>query len=359
MVLATFLWTCLLVITLAWPIAFEPPSAHAAQDTDIDCTAFATFEEANAYYAENPDAVSAIDDDGDGEACEVYFGLEERDSAESRPAAADDARGPGDNLDCEDFEFQEDAQAELDADPDDPNNLDPNEDGIACGLLPSAATLDAEASSDVEFAQTAEDDRAQRQADREARRAARQAEADAAGDEDTAATEATCADFATQEDAQAAFDADPDGLQSLDPDGNGIACEELLVDESADAGADDTREERRNRRNQNQQNEETPEVVIDEPVRTTVREDLDCIDFMFQEEAQAIFDQDPSDPFNLDPNDDGFACSSLPLANPQTVQVVQVPRTGTGHGSPFALAALAVATLLSGSAGIALARKRP
>jgi hypothetical protein len=49
----------------------------------------------------------------------------------STPTQADD-------LDCEDFETQEEAQAVLDEDPTDPNNLDPNRDGTACGLLPSA-----------------------------------------------------------------------------------------------------------------------------------------------------------------------------------------------------------------------------
>jgi hypothetical protein len=39
--------------------------------------------------------------------------------------------------------------------------------------------------------------------------------------------------------------------------------------------------------------------------------DLDCADFTYQEEAQAIFDQDPSDPNNLDADNDGIACESL------------------------------------------------
>src|SRR5215207_3430192 len=42
-----------------------------------------------------------------------------------------------DDLDCADFETQEEAQAVLDEDPADPNNLDPNQDGVACALLPS------------------------------------------------------------------------------------------------------------------------------------------------------------------------------------------------------------------------------
>jgi hypothetical protein len=38
-------------------------------------------------------------------------------------------------LDCDDFETQAEAQAELEADPSDPNNLDFDDDGIACEEL--------------------------------------------------------------------------------------------------------------------------------------------------------------------------------------------------------------------------------
>jgi hypothetical protein len=42
------------------------------------------------------------------------------------------------DLDCEDFDSQADAQAELRADPSDPNGLDGNDDdGIACESLPA------------------------------------------------------------------------------------------------------------------------------------------------------------------------------------------------------------------------------
>ncbi|MER7407908.1 excalibur calcium-binding protein [Streptomyces sp. NPDC000070] len=43
--------------------------------------------------------------------------------------------------------------------------------------------------------------------------------------------------------------------------------------------------------------------------------DLDCRDFAFQEDAQAAFDADPSDPHRLDEDqgpDDGIACEVLP-----------------------------------------------
>ncbi|MFF8233085.1 excalibur calcium-binding protein [Streptomyces caelestis] len=52
--------------------------------------------------------------------------------------------------------------------------------------------------------------------------------------------------------------------------------------------------------------------------------DRDCRDFAFQEDAQAVFDADPSDPNRLDEDqgpDDGIACEAL-------------PRRGTGVISP-------------------------
>lgn len=270
------------------------------------------------------------------------------------------AQDAGDDLDCEDFVTQEEAQAVFDEDPDDPHNLDPNGDGIACGLLPSEADLDG-GDAVVESEQAAVDEEDDRAAQREARRAARQAEADDGGGAALA-----CADFLTQQEAQDAFEADPGGLADLDPDGNGIACEELLEAEPEE----DTRENRRqNRQNQDQdqsqnqnrnrnQDEEPADTVVDEPRqnqnqnqnqnRDLPPEDLDCIDFDFQEDAQQIYNQDPTDPFNLDPNGDGFACSSLPMREPF---ISQVPRTGAGP-MPLplapALAALAFGVAASG-----------
>lgn len=40
--------------------------------------------------------------------------------------------------------------------------------------------------------------------------------------------------------------------------------------------------------------------------------DLDCKDFKFQEEAQAVFNANPADPHNLDGDGNGIACESLP-----------------------------------------------
>jgi micrococcal nuclease len=39
--------------------------------------------------------------------------------------------------------------------------------------------------------------------------------------------------------------------------------------------------------------------------------DYDCSHFDTQEQAQAVFEQDPSDPYRLDADNDGVACESL------------------------------------------------
>lgn len=48
------------------------------------------------------------------------------------------------------------------------------------------------------------------------------------GSEDvTGCPDKTCSDYSTQAEAQAAFDADPDCLNNLDGDNDGIVCEHL------------------------------------------------------------------------------------------------------------------------------------
>lgn len=348
----------ILAVMVCFAIGSEIAPATAMQSAALDCTTFATLDEANEYYAENPDAAVAIDDDNDGVACEVFFGEERRDrraqieapaesesEAEGTVSLAQEAEA---DLDCEDFDTQEEAQAVFDDDPSDPNNLDPNGDGIACALLPPAEDGEpAAAEADGANAeQTAEDDREQRRAERRQNRENQGEEG--AGE----AAEVTCDQFSTAEEAQEAFDADPEGLAALDADGNGIACEELI--EEAPAEEEPREERRRNRRNQDQQ-EETPDAAAETPANQA-EEDLDCADFEFQEEAQQIFNEDPSDPFNLDPNGDGFACSSLPLSQPL---VSQVPKTGAGPAIAPTLGLVAIAGLSAlGMFGAALRRRR-
>src|SRR5215212_5079155 len=97
------------------------------------------------------------------------------------------------DLNCDDFPFQEDAQAVLDRDPSDPNGLDRDNDGIACEELPRRG-----GGGEPPVGGTPAD----------------------AGDLD-------CADFATREEAQAELDSDPSDPNGLDADDDGIACEEF------------------------------------------------------------------------------------------------------------------------------------
>jgi hypothetical protein len=255
-----------------------------------------------------------------------------------------------DDLDCEDFETQDEAQAVLDEDPADPNNLDPNQDGVACALLPSTEDREASSADDAAAAEESNSGNESQGERRSTRRAAQQENQDGqATEEETPAV--TCADFKTAEKAQAAFDKDPEGRANLDADSNGIACEELIA---SDAQAEPTTtpepDTKRSRNRGNQDEEPAPtEVVIDEPKTVRIKEDFDCVDFEFQEDAQEVYDEDPSDPYNLDPSGDGLACSSLPSSNPR---VLQMPRTGIGpSGGPDAGWLVATCLLTSLGAG--------
>jgi hypothetical protein len=260
-----------------------------------------------------------------------------------------------DDLDCEDFETQEEAQATLDQDPADPNNLDPNHDGIACALLPSAEDRAAALADEAAAATDADTGNQTPEERRAARQAARQQNQDGQATE-VATPAVSCADFKTQAKAQAAYDQDPEGRANLDPDGNGVACEELIEsDTQAEPAATAEPDKKRQGNRRNQAEEPAPtEVVIDEPRPVRINEDFDCVDFEFQEEAQKVYDQDPSDPYNLDPSGDGVACSSLPSSSPL---VSQMPRTGIGTLGGLNAGLLVVASLLS-SLGAAAASWR-
>ena len=114
-----------------------------------------------------------------------------------------------------------------------------------------------------------------------------QADAMASPQPDTARSDEgdlSCSDFASQAEAQAAFDADPSDPYGLDLDLDGVACETPFVVPAERAA--------------------TPEPLNGRAVN--------CIDFTFQEDAQVVYDGIPGDPYNLDPSGDGFACASLP-----------------------------------------------
>lgn len=337
-----------LILVLALVLLSYGGNRGTAAQGVTDCTAFASFEEANTYVGAHPESASAIDDDRDGTACEVYFGLEQRDqsSPPAEPATvavlqlAQKEKG---DLDCEDFQTQEEAQAVLLADPSDPNNLDPNGDGVACALLPLAADLQADTAGNPD-AQTDESTNAG------GKKKNKNNQPEAAAQETTTTT-VSCTDYATPKQAQKAFDKDPQGLAALDPDGNGVVCEETTQTTEAAPTPEPTPEQggKKKNKNNNNQAEASANTTVDQPT-VTPPEDIDCIDFQFQEEAQAVFNRDPSDPYNLDPNGDGFACSSLPSSMP----ITRVPNTGAGgtamdHSQKFVLATV----LLMLAAGLA------
>ena len=99
--------------------------------------------------------------------------------------------------DCGDFDSQQEAQAELNRDPSDPNNLDADNEGIACDTYPY------------------EDDGG----------------SGGGGDGDL-----DCADFANRGQAQAVLARDPSDPNRLDADNDGKACEDYPYGDSADDG---------------------------------------------------------------------------------------------------------------------------
>ena len=105
---------------------------------------------------------------------------------------------PQEDLGCEDFASQAEAQAVLDADPADPNGLGADGDGIACNELISAPPTQAEQGQDLDCVGLLDAE---------------------ANPEQGASPEVA------QQQAQAVLAEDPTDPNGLDADGDGIACE--------------------------------------------------------------------------------------------------------------------------------------
>ncbi|GAA4866819.1 excalibur calcium-binding domain-containing protein [Actinomycetospora straminea] len=139
-----------------------------------------------------------------------------------------------------------------------------------------------------------------------------------------AADDLNCGDFRYQEDAQAVYDADPSDPNGLDgSDNDGRACESLprrgsSVSEELGLGSGSSSSSGSNSSSSSHSSGSsssglssgsTHRVSTDAPARSSAQ-DRDCADFDSQAEAQAVLDDDPSDPERLDADDDGIACES-------------------------------------------------
>lgn len=115
-----------------------------------------------------------------------------------------------------------------------------------------------------------------------------------------------CDDFDSQAEAQQTLRADPSDPNGLDAENDGVACETTPYDNPA-----------------------RDEV----PVQGAVSPggDLDCEDFASQQEAQAAYNQDTSDPNGLDADDDGLACEDFDYTN--GVGATGNPPTGGDGGA--------------------------
>ncbi len=92
-------------------------------------------------------------------------------------------------------------------------------------------------------------------------------------------------------------------------------------------------------------------------------QDLDCADFQTQAEAQAVYNQNPSDPHNLDGDNDGKACEGNPLGSAEHPDGgMETGAGGTAEGGPDDSPELLVLGMVGGgllaAGGVVLARRR-
>lgn len=114
-------------------------SVAVAQD-NLNCDDFGSQAEAQQNLRDNPSDPNGLDAENDGVACETT----DYDNQARDEAPVEGSVSPDGDLDCEDFATQEEAQAEFDLDPSDPNNLDADNDDMACeDSLPSGSSTGA------------------------------------------------------------------------------------------------------------------------------------------------------------------------------------------------------------------------
>jgi excalibur calcium-binding domain-containing protein len=220
------------------------------------------------------------------------------------------ARALQDTLNCSDFTTQAEAQAALLEDPSDPNGLDNNGNGIAC----------------EEFFQTNPDATPPPAANNKKNNTKKNKQNQQNAAETPTPTPEAAANGAKQNGQNAKN-------QTKNQNKNqGNAKNQETPTPTPEANGNANGNAKKNNKNNKNNAAETPTPEATRAAATSVRrvlEDVDCIDFQFQEDAQIVLDLDPSDPYNLDPNHDGIACSSLP----HRAAVVTLPATGAGPQS--------------------------
>jgi endonuclease YncB( thermonuclease family) len=111
----------------------QAPTPTPDPRVDKDCGDFRSQAAAQADLERDLSDPNNLDGDGDGVACETYP------YAGGGGGAGGGGAGGGGDLDCGDFATQQQAQAVLERDLSDPNGLDADNDGIACEVLSGGA----------------------------------------------------------------------------------------------------------------------------------------------------------------------------------------------------------------------------
>lgn len=126
----------LYLMALGMLVVAMTASVAVAQD-DLNCDDFGSQAAAQQNLRDNPSDPNGLDAEDDGVACETT----DYDNPARDEVPVQGSVSPTGDLDCEDFATQEEAQAEFNQDPSDPNGLDADNDGQACeDSLPSGDT---------------------------------------------------------------------------------------------------------------------------------------------------------------------------------------------------------------------------
>lgn len=265
-----------------------PPNVVEVALLNPTCSDFANWNEAQAFFLSHGGPASDqynLDTDGNGIPCQSLIG------APAPTSTPTPTPTPIQDRNCSDFDTWEEAQSfyESEGGPaSDPHRLDGDGDGIACQSLRDAARAPTPTSSNTS--------------------------------RNTSRDTHNCSDFDTWSEAQNFFESqggpasDP---HRLDRDGDGVACQSLPGAPGSQSTSKPSATPAPTPVPTPQTSTTTPTVL---PTLTPTPEPQDthnCSDFSTWREAQSFFESEGgtgSDPHNLDGNDDGVACQSLPGA---------------------------------------------